>query len=135
MSTRIENVPKLRTVPASINAQLYNTALLAILRLEAPLRIRLPGLRTIDVVLNRNTWVCLDRAMYDLPALAWTHINQTGRGALHAPVECELHYYHIHANISAHKVLDSLHTALEEMLANAAPNQPGKVIKLSPPSK
>ncbi len=133
MSTRIENVPKLRTVPASINAELYNIALLAMLRLEAPLRIRLPGLKTIDVVINRNAWICLDRTMYDLPALAWTHINQKGRNALHTPVDCELHYYHIHANISAHKVLTSLYGALEEVLANAASSQPGKIIVLSRP--
>ncbi|VAW84947.1 hypothetical protein MNBD_GAMMA17-2144 [hydrothermal vent metagenome] len=133
MSTRIENVPKLRTVPASINAELYNIALLATLRLEAPLRIRLPGLRTIDVVINRNAWICLDRTMYDLPALAWTHINQKGRNALHTPVDCELHYYHIHANISAHKVLTSLYGALEEVLENAASSQPGKIIVLPLP--
>ncbi len=133
MSTRIENVPKLRTVPASINADLYNRALLATLRLEAPLRIRLPGLRTIDVVINRDTWICLDRTMYDLPALAWTHINQKGRNALHTPIDCELHYYHIHANISAPKVLTSLYGALEEVLKSAAPGQPGKIITLPHP--
>jgi hypothetical protein len=128
MSTRIENVPKLRTVPASIAAELYNTALLTTLRLESPFRIRLTGLRTIDVVINRHTWVCLDRSMYDLPALAWTCINQNNRSALHTPVECELNYYHIHANISAHKVLDNLHSALKEALVSATPNQPGKII-------
>ncbi len=133
MSTRIENVPRLKTVPASINAQLYNITRLATIRFGTPLRLRLPGLRTIDVILNRNTWVCVDRAMYDLPALAWTHINHEARLALHTPVESELHYYHIHANISAHKVLDSLHAGLEEMLANAAPNKPGQVIKLPQP--
>ncbi|MCF6323994.1 MAG: hypothetical protein L3J89_06705 [Gammaproteobacteria bacterium] len=131
MSTRIGNVPRLRTVPASINAELYNIALLATLRLEAPLRIPLPGLRTIDAVINRNSWICLDRAMYDLPALAWTHINPKGRDALHTPVDCKLHYYHIHANISAHKVLTSLYGALEKALANAAPGQRGKLIVLS----
>ncbi len=131
MSTRIENIPRLRTVQTSIDAPLYNTVLLATLKLEAPLRIRLPGLRTIDVMLSRNAWICIDRAMYELPALAWTQINSGRRDALHAPVECELHYYHIHANISAHKVLDSLHAVLEEMLADAAtPEQPGKVITL-----
>jgi len=135
MSTRIENAPKLRTVPASINAELYNIALLATLRFEAPPRIRLPGLSTIDVVINRNTWVCLDRAMYDLPALTWTHINQNGRSALHTPVDCELHYYHIHANISAHKVLSNLYAALEKMLANPAPRQPGKIITLPFPKR
>ncbi len=72
--------------------------------------------------------------MYDLPALAWSHINSDARQALHTPVESELHYYHIHANISANKVLDSLYAALEEMLTNAAPNTSGQVIKL-PQSK
>jgi len=128
MSTQIENVPKLRTVPASISAELYNKVLLAVLRHDAPLRIRLPGLRTIDVVINRNSWICLDRAMYDLPALAWSQINLEGRNALHIPVECELHYYHIHANISAHNVLNSLDFALKETLARVTPSQTGKII-------
>ncbi len=133
MSTRIRNSPRLRTVPASINAELYNLALLATLRLEAPLRIHLPGIKTIDAVINKKAWICLDRAMYDLPALAWTQINQKGRNALHTPVDCELHYYHIHANISAHKVLTSLYGALKEVLANAAPSQLGKIIVLPLP--
>jgi len=71
--------------------------------------------------------------MYDLPALAWTHINQHGRSALHTPVDCELHYYHIHANISAPKVLNSLYAALEEALTNRVPSQPGKIIRFPLP--
>jgi len=71
--------------------------------------------------------------MYDLPALAWTHISRGGRNALHTPVNCELHYYHIHANISAHKVLNSLYIALEEAFTNVASSQPGKIIKLPLP--
>lgn len=128
MSTRIENAPKLRTTSASIDARLYNLVRLAQVRLYTPLRLRLPGLRTIDAVLNRNTWVCVDRAMYDLPALAWTHINETQRDGLHEPVDCQLHYYHIHANISANKVLDSLATVLEEILAKSTPSENGELI-------
>jgi len=133
MSTRIDNVPKLRTVPASINAELYNLIKLATIRIETPLRVRLPGLRTIDMVINKNTWVCLDRAMYDLPALAWTNINEERRDGLHKPVECQLHYYHIHANISASKILDSLYAVLEEMLANTKPAHPGTLVQFPSP--
>jgi len=133
MNTKIENVPKLKTVLASIEAPLYNIARLATIKFETPLRLQLPGHKTIDVILNRNTWVCIDRAMYDLPALAWTHLNHENRQALHTPVESELHYYHIHVNISADNVLESLQAALQLLLANSEPNQPGEVIKLTQP--
>lgn len=130
MSTRIENVPKLRTTPSSIDAKLYNLVRLTLIRADTPLRLRLPGLRTIDVVLNKNTWVCLDRAMYDLPALAWTNINEERRQGLHEAVDCQLHYYHIHANISASKVLDSLVMVLEEIVAKSIPASSGELIRL-----
>lgn len=133
MHTRIENVPKLKTVPASIDAQLYNIARLATIRFETPLRVRLSGHKTIDVILTQNSWVCIDRAMYDLPALAWTHTNPEARQALHMPVESELHYYHIHANISAYKILKSLQAALEELLDSTKSDKQGKVIKLPRP--
>lgn len=133
MSTRIENVPKLRTVPAIITAPLYNLVHLALIRLDSPLRLRLPAHRNIDVVLSRHTWVCLDRTMYDLPALAWTNLNRDRPHLLHAPIECQLNYYHIHANISANKVLDSLYIVLEEMLADPDLSQPGQVIRFPHP--
>jgi hypothetical protein len=116
MKSRIEDVPKLKTEPSHIEGPLFNQARLALLRLENPLRLRLPGLRGMDVLLDAQAWVCVDRTLYDLPVLAWTNFDQSNRGGLHKPVRCLLHYYHIHADLISRTILETVNRELNKRL-------------------
>jgi len=116
MKSRIEDVPKLKTEPAQIEGPLYNQARLALLRLKNPLRLKLPGLRGMDVLLDSQAWVCVDRTLYDLPVLAWTDFDHTKRDSLHKPTRCLLHYYHIHADLIGNTILETVSRELGKRL-------------------
>ena len=105
MKSRIEDIPKLKTEPSSIEGAHFNQVRLALLRLENPLRLKLPGLRGMDIILDDKSWVCVDRTLYDLPVIAWTDFGHIEREGLHEPVSCLLHYYHIHADLITDTVL------------------------------
>lgn len=107
MKSRIEDIPKLKTEPSAVDAHRYNQIKLGLLRVENPLRLELPGLRGMDIILDNTTWVCVDRTLYDLPVLAWTDFAAAGRSALHEPIRCLLHYYHIHAELIKDTVLNT----------------------------
>lgn len=121
MKTRIENVPKLKTERMLIDGARYNQVRLGLLRLENPLRIKLTGLRGMDIILDNTAWVCVDRTMYDLPVLAWTNFENTQRNGLHEPVHCQLHFYHIHADLIIETVLATMTSVLTQMLKNKRP--------------
>lgn len=138
MKSHIEDIPKLRTEPAQIAGPLYNQARLAILRLEDPLRLKLPGLRGMDVLLDAQAWVCVDRTLYDLPVLAWTDFKQSERTGLHQPVHCLLHYYHIHADLIGDTILETVYRELGKRLRRfheeQATTHDSSVIWLNPKS-
>ncbi len=121
MKTRIENIPKLKTERMLIDGSRYNQVRLGLLRLENPLRLKLTGLRGMDIILDNTAWVCVDRTMYDLPVLAWTDFEKTVRNGLHEPVYCQLHFYHIHADLIIETVLATMTSVLTQLLKNKKP--------------
>ncbi|NOY71100.1 MAG: hypothetical protein GXP14_01780 [Gammaproteobacteria bacterium] len=120
--TRLEDVPVIKISPVSIAAGNYNRIRLALLRLDNPLRIPLPELRGMDLIVDEEAWVCVDRTLYDLPVLAWTAFKNQGRSALHLPINCQLNYYHIHANVIAETVLTTTDRVLQERLRPYQPS-------------
>lgn len=113
--TRLNELPTLKNAPAMVSAERYNRVRLALRRLENPLRIELPKLRTLDFILEDDTWAIIDRNLNDMPVVAWTDFEH--RSALHQPVHCTLRYYHAHADAVMDKALQKLDDLLEARLA------------------
>jgi len=132
MKSRIEDVPKLRTISTEIEGGRYNQVRLGLLRLGGPIRLALPGLRGMDVIVDNKAWVCVDRTLYDLPVLAWTNFGHQERAAIHEPVRCLLHYYHIHADLITETVLSTLLSVLAERLNEKFPASASSVSQLPP---
>ncbi|MBI5449768.1 MAG: hypothetical protein HY940_00255 [Gammaproteobacteria bacterium] len=105
-----------------IDGHRYNQIRLGLLRIENPMRLELPGLRGMDIVLDDNSWVCVDRTLYDLPVLAWTNFEVTRRASLHEPVRCLLHYYHIHAELIKETVLNTVLKEIAKRARNLSPS-------------
>jgi hypothetical protein len=99
-----------------VAAENFNRVRLALSRLENPLRVALPGLRTLDFMLEDEVWAVVDRDLNDIPVLAWTDFEH--RSALHLPVRCILRYYHAHADVILDKALLRLDEILAARLAN-----------------
>ena len=108
--TRLNDIPTLKSRATTVTAERYNRVRLALLRLENPLRIELPKLRSLDFILEDETWAIIDRDLNDMPVAAWTDFEH--RAALHLPVHCMLRYYHAHADA----VMDKAWQKLDEIL-------------------
>lgn len=89
-------------------------------RKNGPIRLKLLDLKTIDLVVQREAWVAVDRACNDLPVLAWTDFEGLRHRALHEPVLCELRYFHGLAGMVVKRLLDLLESRLRERLHDAS---------------
>lgn len=125
MAMKLDDVPVIKIKPAVVEAEKYNRVRLGLLRLENPLRFALPGLRGMDAVITDKAWICVDRTLYDLPVLAWTEFETSSRSGLHEPVTCKLYHYHVHANVIAGTVLNTVDRLLQERLrSHSVTSQP-----------
>jgi hypothetical protein len=106
----------------------YNRVRLALSRLENPLRIELINLRGLDIIIDDEAWVCVDRTLNDLPIFAWTDFENAARKSLYEPVQCRLRFYHNHADLICGTVLDLIHRNLDNRLAKSSDSfQPASI--------
>lgn len=116
MYTLHEDFPAFASRPDAVPARPYNLWRLAARRVGLPLRLALPGLKGLELVLTDGAWICVDPQTNDMPIIAWTGFQSAGRSTLHAPVACELKYFHFGASMVRAKVLDLMEALLDERL-------------------
>lgn len=116
MYTRHDEVPVFEYRDAVIDALHYNTVQIAIKRLGDELRLTIPKLKTLDLILQRDAWIVVDRALNDVPIAAWTNFDIERRDALHKPVHCQLRLYHANAGVIFKRVLEAMELLLGERL-------------------
>lgn len=88
-----------------VDADCYNRVRLALRRLENPIRLSIPGLRTIDLLLDDETWIAVDQVEDDMPVVALTDFVRSRDGGLYEPVHCTAYYYHGYAELILERVL------------------------------
>jgi hypothetical protein len=130
MKSRLNDIPIIKSVPSYVGASHYNRVRLSQLRLERTLRLELFSLRGLDISIDDEAWVCIDRTLGDLPVLAWTNFDTSNRSGLHQPVPCQLRFYHNHADLICGTVLDDLGRILERRLAKLRTSSAKKIIYL-----
>lgn len=116
MMWRLREMPRYSIADGNIEACHYNQLRLALRRLPGPIRLSLTGLPHIDMIIDNDSWVCVDTSLNDLPIIAWTDFDTHARQGLHAPVHCRLHYFHYKAGMLVLKVLDTTAALLAERL-------------------
>jgi hypothetical protein len=131
VESRLRELPALKVIDSVVAARHYNRVRLALARLENPLRFPLPHLRGLDMVLNDQEWVCVDRTLNDLPVLAWTDFQRQDRIALHAPIACRLRFFHAYAGLIVGTLLQDVAVILAERLNRARPPVKRSVTPLS----
>ena len=127
MRSRLQDIPAFQVSLAVVEAEHYNRVRLALSRLQSPLRLCLPSLRGLDILLDDEAWVCVDRTMEDLPVVAWTDFENTTRAGLHQPVRCQLRLFHAHAGMILNTVFADVEAILTERLAEQDHHGPGDV--------
>lgn len=130
MYTRHDDVPVFESCSGSIEANTYNQVRLALTRLQPELRLSLPGLKHLDLILQDDAWVIVDRLLNDVPVVAWSHFDIQHRTGLHMPVACRVRLYHANADAILHMALAVMQDILHERLH---PHGNHKVVPLPPP--
>ncbi|MEN8131402.1 MAG: hypothetical protein ABFS45_14670 [Pseudomonadota bacterium] len=116
MYTRHLEVPVYENRKGELEASYYNHVHVALNRLGESLRLELPGLKTLDLILQRDAWIVVDRAFNDIPVVAWTEFETEHRASLHAPISCIIRLYHANAEIILNRVIEAMEMMLGEQL-------------------
>jgi hypothetical protein len=117
MMWRLKDVPKYSQAPSRVEARHYNTIRRALHHLPAPIVLQLRGLSHINMIIDADSWACVDSSLNDLPIVAWTDFQADSRDNLHEPIPCQLSYYHYQAGTLVPRVLDITSELLDERLA------------------
>lgn len=108
VSDILEGLTPLRVLPKRIDAACYNRIRVLLLRNHPPVRVAVPGHRGLEIILTDQAWLGVQALGEDLPLLAWSRFEVAGRTALHAPVDCQLSLYHMHAGLVMGSALEAL---------------------------
>lgn len=117
MRSRLDEIPTFETRQSQLRAQDFNLVRIALKRLGAPIRIELPRLRSLDFIFEKDLWVIVDRALNDIPIVAWLDFAEAQRDNLHQPITCQQRTYHTHAMMIIAKAFEAMHLILGEKLA------------------
>jgi len=130
MKSYLADIPVYERLQTTVSAEHFNLVKIALKRLGSPIRLELPKLRTLDFLLDEETWIIVDRSLNDIPVMAWLDFETKNR-SLHEPLNCTLNLYHAHANIIKPRVIEAMTLLLGEQLAGLEKNGPGSVSTLS----
>ena len=129
MKSYLDDIPVYASTRSSVSAEHFNLVQIALKRLGSPIRLELPKLRTLDFLLDEETWIIIDRNLNDIPVMAWLDFETKDR-SLHAPLACTLNTYHAHASIIQPRVIEAMTLLLGEKLAELENNSDASVSEL-----
>ena len=129
MKSYLTDIPVYQKLKTAVSAEHFNLVQIALKRLGSPIRLELPKLRTLDFLLDQETWIIVDRTLNDIPVMAWLDFETKDRG-LHEPLNCTLNLYHAHANIIHPRVIEAMTLLLGEQLADKEMLGNGSISKL-----
>ncbi len=129
MKSYLDDIPVYTSSQTTVSAEHFNLVQIALKRLGSPIRLELPKLRTLDFLLDEETWIIVDRSLNDIPVIAWLDFETKDRG-LHEPLPCTLNLYHAHANIIQPRVIEAMTLLLGEQLADKEVPGEGSISKL-----
>lgn len=128
--TRHNEILILDSKPGQVEAHYFNVAQTALKRLGKQWRIRIPKLGHLDLILQEDAWIVVDRVLNDMPVAAWIDFQTDGRGNLHEPVSCKIRIYHFAARIVLQPTLDAMEEYLRQSLTHQKDKKTGDVLAL-----
>lgn len=124
MNSWLKDLPNHGDAETQIDAFTYNRVRLSLLRLDSPLVVKVADLFDTEVVIDADTWLCLDVRFDNLPLCAWTDFQTHHRNNLHRPIRCRLITYHTRAYFDYYTILDTINMDLTRRLrANPPPGR------------
>ena len=126
--TRHNEVLILDRRPGNVDANYFNQAQTALKRIGQQIRFKIPTLNHLDLIVQENAWIIVDRVLNDVPVVAWTDFQIEGRDNLHEPIACEIRLYHFAARMVLKTTLDAMEDILGQSLAEQDSDKPEKVL-------
>lgn len=126
--TRHNEILTLGRRPGTVDANYFNQAQTALKQTGEAIRFKIPGLNHLDLILQENAWIVVDRVLNDVPVAAWTDFQTEGRENLHEPVCCEIRLYHFAARMILETTLDAMAVILEQSLVEQDKDEAIKVL-------
>ncbi|WP_126452684.1 hypothetical protein [Sulfuriflexus mobilis] len=128
MYDRLDDIPVYARRPTKVSATHYNHVKLALKRLGDEIRLVIPRLKHLDLILQDNAWIIVDRVLNDVPIAAWTDFQIDNRDNLHEDIHCQLKLYHMNAELILDRSLDAMEMLLSEELPEMLPDDVSDVI-------
>lgn len=116
MYTRLDEVPIYECRESELNAIHFNHVQVGLKRIHRSLRYRIPKLKHLDLILQKEAWIIVDHVLNDVPVAAWTAFQIEGRSDLYQPIKCKLQTYHAHADLILTRTLEAMEMLLGEEL-------------------
>lgn len=129
MYDRLDDIPVYARHPDKVSATHYNHVKLALKRLGNEIRLVIPRLKHLDLILQDNAWIIVDRVLNDIPIAAWTDFQTRNRDNLHEDVHCQLKLYHMNAELILDRTLEAMELLLGEELIEMLPDDLSDVIE------
>ena len=126
--TRHNEVLILDRRPGNVDANYFNQAQTALKRIGQQIRFKIPTLNHLDLIVQEDAWIIVDRVLNDVPVVAWTDFQTEGRDNLHEPIACEIRLYHFAARMVLKTTLDAMEDILGQSLAEQNSDKPEKVL-------
>lgn len=131
MPKRLDDIPVYEFKKGQVEGHYYNHVQLAVKRIERQIRLAIPGLKHLDLILDKEAWIIVDRVHADVPIAAWSDFETEHRASLSDPINCVIRTYHAHADIILQRTLDSMETFIDDQLADRFEHESNNVISIA----
>jgi hypothetical protein len=128
--TRHDEVPRLSSRPGKVNALYYNHVQTALKHLGSQIRLKIPRLKHLDLIIQKDAWIIVDTVLNDIPVAAWTKFETKGRSSIHEPIQCEIRFFHFAATMVLNRTLEAMELMLGELLEEQLPDNKSNVLPL-----
>lgn len=116
MYSRLDDIPVFESIPSQLDATHFNHVQYALNHLGDSIRLQIPRLKHLDLILEKQAWIIVDRVLNDIPVAAWTEFETKQRENLHQPIKCKLNLYHTHAHMILEHSIEAMELLLGEQL-------------------
>ena len=114
--------------PGIVDPNYFNRVQTALRRMQEQIRFRIPKLSHLDLIVQEDAWIVVDRVLNDMPIVAWTDFQTEGRDNLHEPISCEIRLYHFAARMILNRTLDAMAVILGQSLAAGETDEAASVL-------
>jgi len=128
--TRHNEVPQLGARAGKVDAVFYNHVQTALKHLGSQIRLKIPKLKHLDLILQKDAWIIVDITLNDVPVVAWTNFETRGRTSLHEPIQCEIRFFHYAASMILNRTLEAMELMLGELLEQELHHEKSDVLPI-----